>query len=316
MSINNTPVSTRPEWVDRTPKIVDLIPTFMDSCADRVRTKQSREGYRSLLMAMSQDVRTPVCRITEDQVVKWLRGDGTLSPNWLLNRRSKMIRFFGWAHAEGFCPTNPAIRLRTLVDPPKRCVRAGNWLTAAQAMAVLEQCPDTVLGRRDRFALALLVLTGLRASEAVALRWGDIDTTRGQSSVVGKGEKPALVPITPQLVEEIERWLDGRTPSSTDPVLCRAASGWGDEGREHWLMWDKPICTATLRRITEMASERAGREFRPHDMRRTLAGVLDESGMPIDAIAAVLRHNSTATTQRYLQSNPRRGVEAMREFRM
>lgn len=181
---------------------------------------------------------------------------------------------------------------------------------------MLAGCPDDVTGRRDRFALALLVYTGLRASEACGLKWRQVDVERGHIVVRGKGEKHAMVGIAPQLLEELARWAPEL--AADRPVLCRVYKGWRNvtTGECEVVEWDRPMCTGTLRGVLHRASVRVGREIRPHDMRRTLAGILEESGMPVDQIAAVLRHNSTATTERYLKANPRRGVDAMQGFRM
>ena len=52
----------------------------------------------------------------------------------------------------------------------------------------------------------------------------------------------------------------------------------------------------------------------PHDMRRTFAGLLEDSGMDIMDIQKVMRHSSVATTERYLQDNPSKAVDVLRNF--
>jgi integrase len=55
-------------------------------------------------------------------------------------------------------------------------------------------------------------------------------------------------------------------------------------------------------------------DLRPHDLRRTLAGTLDARGVPVQDIRLVLRHHHVATTQSYLDDNPLRVHQQMRNF--
>ncbi len=54
------------------------------------------------------------------------------------------------------------------------------------------------------------------------------------------------------------------------------------------------------------------RDLRPHDLRRTLAGLLDGQGTRLQDIRLVLRHDRLATTEAYLRDNPRRVERRMR----
>jgi integrase len=57
-------------------------------------------------------------------------------------------------------------------------------------------------------------------------------------------------------------------------------------------------------------------DLRPHDLRRTLAGMLDEQGTRLQDVRLVLRHERLATTEAYLADNPRRVEERMRALRL
>ena len=56
--------------------------------------------------------------------------------------------------------------------------------------------PDlaTPRGQRDRAMLEVLYATGLRVSELVDLRTGQLDLRRGLVRVLGKGRKERVVP--------------------------------------------------------------------------------------------------------------------------
>jgi integrase len=49
----------------------------------------------------------------------------------------------------------------------------------------------------------------------------------------------------------------------------------------------------------------------PHDLRRSVAGTLHESGVPIETISRLLRHSNVAITERYLSRLPQRNEGAI-----
>jgi integrase len=55
-------------------------------------------------------------------------------------------------------------------------------------------------------------------------------------------------------------------------------------------------------------------DLRPHDLRRTLARTLDARGVPVQDIHLVLRHYHVATTHTYIDDNPMRVHQRMRNF--
>ena len=67
---------------------------------------------------------------------------------------------------------------------------------------------------RDLVAVSLMLDAGLRASEVVGLRLEDIDWGTQTLRFVGKGGKPAELPISSRLREEIERAIAARPPQA------------------------------------------------------------------------------------------------------
>jgi integrase len=90
--------------------------------------------------------------------------------------------------------------------------RAGNWLTTAQAEALIN-CPDprTLKGKRDRAILALLVSCGLRRGEAVALTPEHIQQRDGRWVIVdlrGKHGRIRTVPVPAWVKQAIDLWCE------------------------------------------------------------------------------------------------------------
>jgi integrase len=75
---------------------------------------------------------------------------------------------------------------------------------------------------------------------------------------------------------------------------------------------DGGITTDAIWRIVKAAAEHAdlGR-VAPHDLRRSVAGNLEQSGVPVETISRLLRHSNIAVTQQYLSKLPRQNEGAI-----
>jgi len=164
-----------------------------------------------------------------------------------------------------------------------------------EAVAALVESPDvtTPRGLRDRALLELLYASGLRASECLALRVGDVNRTAGYLQAMGKGRKERLVPIGAEALAWLERYLTVGRPA----LLGR--------GRESPLIFVNPrgraLSRQSLWQLVLRAARRAGLRQRvsPHTLRHCFASHLLEGGADLRAVQAMLGHADIATTQIY-----------------
>jgi integrase len=125
--------------------------------------------------------------------------------------------FWTWAEDENHVPFSPAAKLRRPRAPRKTAP-----LLPAHADARLLNVASTP---RDRVALLLLLDAGLRRSELTGVRVQDVDLSRRQVTVFGKGQKSRVIPLRGRLVLELEHYmLDplpflNRTPEPDDFLL-------------------------------------------------------------------------------------------------
>jgi site-specific recombinase XerD len=140
---------------------------------------------------------------------------------------------------------------------------------------------------KHRAMLTTLYATGLRASELVSLRGGDIDSRRMVIRVQqGKGRKDRYVMLSLQLLDLLrEYWRKYRPTEWLFP---------GQDPRRHV---DRrvtvKICAAVARRA------RLRKKVTPHTLRHTFATHLLENGTDIRTIQALLGHRSLRTTALY-----------------
>jgi site-specific recombinase XerD len=158
-----------------------------------------------------------------------------------------------------------------------------------------------------RTFFTLLIDTGLRLSEATALRAGDIDRACGVIHVRhGKGNKERQVKLGDRLYELLRTyWQQVRMmglrpePLSRDSFLFSSQIG-------------TRICSTTLREALSLATKDAGiaKHVTPHTMRHSYATHQLNAGTELRVVQAQLGHASIVTTQLYTQVSTRMIREA------
>jgi integrase/recombinase XerD len=142
-------------------------------------------------------------------------------------------------------------------------------------------------------AFATAYGAGLRVSEVVALKVGDIDSERMLLRVeCGKGGKDRHAMLSPQLLELLRAWWrEGRRRSLLLP------GGWLFPGRNPV----EPLSARQLGRVVRAAAQAAGitKRVSPHTLRHSFATHLLEQGVDIRVIQTLLGHAKLDTTALY-----------------
>lgn len=170
------------------------------------------------------------------------------------------------------------------VPSPKHQRRLPRWLPWPELERVLD---DVGLRLWERIPLELMYGCGLRVSEALGLRVGDVEAGARFLRVLGKGKKWREVPVPSKSAELLRAWLQVRPPAEHDHVVTN------EQG--------KKISDRSVRRILENALKRQGLERRisPHGLRHSFATHLLDAGADLRSLQALLGHASLSATQRY-----------------
>ena len=149
---------------------------------------------------------------------------------------------------------------------------------------------------KSRVLLSLAYGCGMRASEVVSLRAGDIDGAQGIIRIVqGKGRKDRHVMLSDELLTLLREWWRER-PRRHDA---------GVAPQERWLfpgrIPGRHTTTRQFRRLFEESLAAAGipKHLTPHSLRHSFATHLLERGTDIRYIQALLGHEKLDTTARY-----------------
>jgi integrase/recombinase XerD len=166
---------------------------------------------------------------------------------------------------------------------------------------------DTLLDKRNRALVAVLLLGGLRRSEAAALKWANVDFEAGILTVEhGKGDKYREVPLVGDYA--ITALLDWKQAQGGDRVYVFCPFRRWDVVGE-----DKPINGVDVYRTIETTVATCGIDFKPHDARRTIITELIEAGTPMNTVQAFAGHAHGSTTLSYARTaNMRAARKTMR----
>ncbi|QSH39208.1 tyrosine-type recombinase/integrase [Candidatus Kaiserbacteria bacterium] len=167
-------------------------------------------------------------------------------------------------------------------------------LLAAPMRAYEESEDEAVKLRaiRDNAMLQLLFSTGLRVSELTSLN-SDIDLSKDEMSVRGKGDKVRVVFFSPEAKKAVQRYLDER--KDLDEALF---VNMGRNASEHN---DLRLTPRSVERAVKHYATRAGitKTVTPHGLRHSFATDLLQNGADIRSVQALLGHANIATTQIY-----------------
>jgi site-specific recombinase XerD len=174
------------------------------------------------------------------------------------------------------------------IPVPKRPQRIPELLSPAEVARILAACAGT----KYQTMLALCYGCGLRLSELVAVRVGDIDGERGRLRIEqGKGAKDRLVPLSPTLLAQLRDYWRAFRP-------------------KHWLFPGRApgtaLCPTSVQKTYTKAKARAGisKLGGIHALRHAYATHQLEAGLPVHRLQRLLGHRDIHSTLRYVHWVP------------
>jgi len=218
-----------------------------------------------------------------------------------ISRKVTSLRsFFGFLIASSLAGANPA----ALAQSPKLDKMLPEFLYGQEVAALLAAPdPDNTLGCRDRAMLEILYATGMRRSELVAFKLGDIDMEERRIRVIGKGDKERDVlfgePAAVALHDYLER---------ARPALLRKRADGRDEESCFLSKSGRPLAASYIYVVVRKYVLEAGvsSNISPHDLRHTFATHMLEGGADLRTIQELLGHASLRSTEIYTHVTTRR----------
>lgn len=179
-----------------------------------------------------------------------------------------------------------------MARPKPKTTYPAEPLTPEEVAAIIGACSArSRTGIRNRALLTLLYRSGLRISEALALKPSDLSMADHSARVLhGKGNKATVRGFHRSADDALARWIDTRRALGfrSAPLFCTLD---GDALSDRY-----------VRDMLKRAAAKAGVDKRvhPHGLRHTYADELRKAGADVVTISKLLGHSSIAVTARYL----------------
>ncbi|MGC6419019.1 MAG: site-specific tyrosine recombinase XerD [Bradymonadia bacterium] len=274
----------------------------MDDYLDWLRIERGLSA--NTIMAYQRDLLAFMCSLPEGYelanvdekcVIDWLarRLEQGASKRTQSRQLVSLRGFFKYLIAEEILERNPMQR----IDLPKIGRPLPKSMTLAEVEALIE-APDVhhKLGLRDRTMFELLYATGVRVSELVGLKVGQLNLEMGFIRVIGKGNKERLVPIGDVARGWLEQYLLHGRELLTRGDYTRSA----DEG-VFLSQLGKTMTRQGFFKIVKKYARQAGIESHvsPHTIRHAFATHLLERGVDLRSLQMMLGHVDISTTEIY-----------------
>jgi integrase len=258
------------------------------------KTKKTKEVYESNLKNHIIP-RWGSCQLRDIlnvEVEEWLESL-KLAPSSRAKLRNQMSAVFrhgirwGWIGQH----ENPIAMVRVSA----RRLKTPGTLTAEEFRALFAKLPN-----RERAMGTICATTGLRISEALGLRWADVDFEKGQADVlrsvvdgaVGRCKSEVSqqpVPLDELTLSELRSWRKA--------TMYAADSDWVFASER--LFGKTPVWANTsLQKVLQPVARRAGimKRIGWHMFRHTYSSLLSECGNDVKVVQELMRHAKVSTT--------------------
>lgn len=197
--------------------------------------------------------------------------------------------FYRYLISQGLVKKNPA----SLIEGMKIEKGLPKVMTYSDIMKIINAIkPDDASRLRDLAMIELLYATGIRVSELVNLKLGDVDLDVGYLRVLGKGIKERIVPVGEYARKRVKEYLEFARPRllgkgiSEHLFITRLGKKFTRQG--FWLM---------VKNYARLSGVKVN--VTPHVFRHSFATHLLEKGADLRTLQTMLGHADISTTQVY-----------------
>lgn len=248
-------------------------------------TRSRYESGLRLLFAWCYQHRTPVLEMKRPLLEKFARDLESERGNLpsTVNKTMSVVRnFYKFAHIDGYIEKSPAEHVRTLQIHRDESRTLG--LDRDELLLLLRTARAS--SPMHGALIGLMGMLGLRVSEACGVTiedFGDVDRGHLVLRVIGKGKKPATIPLPAPVLALLEEAAAGRT---TGQLL---------------LTNGRPMNRDSAAYAVEGLRKRAGIDKRisPHSLRHAFITACLDAGVPLRDVQIAARHSDPRVTAGY-----------------
>jgi integrase/recombinase XerC len=216
-----------------------------------------------------------------------------------INRKISCLKsFFKFCLKNNWVAVNPTAKL-TRPKMPKRIPKQVEFTKLMDLKDFLqEQSSDNQYDTyRDYSMFMTFYSCGLRRSELIELKWSDIDFTKKELKILGKGNKERFVPLHSEMAVILKRYQELLLQQSFEKKAEPALVFLTDSGEKMYPNFVYRKIKTYLNKVTTQTG------LSPHSLRHSFATHLLNEGAELNAVKELLGHSSLAATQVYTSSS-------------
>lgn len=252
---------------------------------------------------------------------------GPLQPKSISFAGRAIWQMFAWLRDAGYLAGNPLLTLSRRRETPvlktkrtDRMLGDDQWLCLLNWLAAFKR--NTINARRqyarNRWLIALFYSTGIRSSEALTAKMGDIvrvrdpvtQKTRAFLQVIGKGSKPRDIPLTDEVLSELSLYRQSfglpvmPAPREATPLIfsIQVKKRFRPITRQALYTVFKGMFEAAAETLEDEEDADHLRAASTHWLRHMAASAMLRNGTPLLVVRDVLGHADLATTSLYSHS--------------
>ncbi len=287
--------ATAPELRKPAGETDPAVTRFIDAVwMERGLSSNTLAAYRADLTALSRwlaERGIDIAKTTRADLMDFIafRVEAGARPRSTARQLSSFRRFFRHLVREGALRDDPTAQIAM----PKIGRSLPRSLSEEEVESLLNApAIGDPLGNRDRAMLEVLYATGLRVSELVSLKHGQVNLNQGVLRVVGKGNRERLIPLG----EEAVRWLNEFVRGPRNEILLDRTTDYLFPTRRGDRMTRQAFWHIIKRYARKAGVER---DLSPHTLRHAFATHLLNHGADLRVVQMLLGHSDLSTTQIY-----------------
>lgn len=253
--------------------LAELMTNYLDQKKDKLKASTAEDYQEKLEQGFSDWLNKPVTEITRDMVAtrhKTLGGNATTKDN-----KMRVLRLLmRYALALKIIDESPTDALKDIglwSKPTRR-----NRIIPSEKLAEWYNAVLSLPNKKAKVYLLMLLYTGIRADEAITLKWADVDFADDAITFRDTKNKSDFTTYIPKALKPYLRELQGLTGKTPFAFASSSTDGCMDIPR-------KPIMQII---------KNTGIEFSSHDLRRTFSTIAEVVLLPESIIKRLLNHTT------------------------
>ena len=209
-----------------------------------------------------------------------------------INRKASALKsFFKYQMKLGVITASPMVT----VSSPKISKRLPEFVLESNLETLFKhvEFTDDWKGKTERLVLQLFYATGIRLSELVNIKEGDVDYSKSQVKVLGKGNKERIIPISNELAASLREYVSQKatTKEGVQNLFINENGKRLQQRSVYEFVHNYLSLVTTIKKRS------------PHILRHSFATHLMNNGADLNSVKELLGHASLASTQVYTHNS-------------